>query len=193
MLGDIGPFGGFLEPVGDMDGRMLAEYFRQQAGALYAGGADAIIIETMSDPMELSIAVNSARQVSYQPVIATYAFSKGDGIFRTMFGTTVADAITAARQAGAAVVGANCGTSLSLEDNVELARQLVQAAEETPVIIQPNAGSPALVDGKLVHPATPQDMAAIVPKLLALGVKIIGGCCGTSPAHLEAMAAKMPK
>ena len=197
VLGDMGPFGGFLEPVGDMSVVDLQRMFAQQAQALHRGGADAIIIETMVDPGELAVAVRAAREVAGWPIIATYAFNKiagdagGSSGFRTIMGTDVAAAVNAAIDAGADVVGANCGTSLSLEDYLRLAEALVQAAGGTPVIVQPNAGSPVMVDGKLHHPASPADMAGFVPRLQQIGVRIIGGCCGTSPAHLRAMAATL--
>ncbi len=188
VLGDVGPFGGFLEPVGDMDARMLQEIFRQQCSGLYEGGADAIIVETMSDPMELAIAVQAARDISNWPIIATYSFNAaGPGEFRTMMGSTVAEAVEMGRRAGANIIGANCGTGISLEGYVRLAEQIVKVADDTPVIMQPNAGQPEMVEGKLVYRATPADMAAIVRPLLDLGVKVIGGCCGTSPEHLRAM------
>lgn len=189
VLGDIGPFGGFLEPLGDTTPQQLHAIFAQQAKALAAGGADGFIVETMADPNELAIAVKACKSAAKLPVIATYAFGHADGgTFRTMMGTTVADAIKAALDAGADIVGANCGTALSLDDYLKLAGQLVAAAGKTPVILQPNAGSPKQVGDKLVYVATPQDMAAIVPKLLAEGVRVIGGCCGTTPDHLKAMA-----
>lgn len=188
VLGDIGPFGGFLEPLGDTTPDQLLEIFTAQAKALKEGGADAAIIETMSDPNEMAVAIRAARQVGDWPIIATYSFDRGNGQeFRTMMGAYVADAVAEAIKAGADIVGANCGTSLSLQDYQRLAEELVAAAGNVPVILQPNAGSPQEVNGKLVYGATPADMAAIVPSLKEIGVKIIGGCCGTSPDHLAAM------
>ncbi len=190
-LGDVGPFGGFLEPVGDMSVDRLQTMFIEQCQALHEGGADAILVETMVDPGELALAVKSALSVSDWPVLATYAFNKADdaesGGFRTIMGTSVHEAMKQAIDAGAAVVGANCGTGLSLEDYLRLAEVMVKSAGNVPVMIQPNAGAPVLVDGKVVHPATPADMAAMIPELRNAGVRIIGGCCGTSPAHLQAM------
>jgi len=157
--------------------------------ALAEGGADAILIETMSDPAEAEVALSAARDFAGLPAIATFAFQKTrDGKFRTMMGTEAAEAVSRAVAAGADIVGANCGTELSLADYVDLARELVRAAGKNPVIVQPNAGSPQLVDGQTVYRATPDEMAAMVPELLKAGVRIIGGCCGTSPAHLAAMA-----
>ncbi len=187
LLGDIGPFGDFLEPMGDTTPEQLRLIYRQQAMNLKRGGADAIIIETMSDPNEMAIAIQSATDVANWLLIASYAFNAPvDGVFRTMMGATVEQCVKAA-------IGANCGTSLALPDYIELAKAFVQAAKKFPVIIQPNAGAPQVIDGQTVHTATPADMAAIVKPLLDAGVQIIGGCCGTTPAHLKAMKEKMPE
>lgn len=194
LLGDIGPSGEFLEPMGTMTEPEMVEIYREQARSLKRGGADAILVETMSDPNEMRIAVQAAKAIAYWPVVATYAFNPPvNGVFRTMMGTTVEEAIKAAINAGADIVGANCGTGLELNDYVELARAIIAVAGGAPVIIQPNAGAPRIVDGKTVHNATPADMAKIVNPLLDAGVSIIGGCCGTTPEHLKAMAAEMPR
>ncbi len=105
-----------------------------------------------------------------------------------MMGTGVTEAVHRATQAGAEIVGANCGTGLSLDDYVKLAGQLVAAAGNAAVIVQPNAGSPRIENGRTIYDATPAEMAATASRLLAAGVRIIGGCCGTSPAHLTAMS-----
>jgi 5-methyltetrahydrofolate--homocysteine methyltransferase len=188
VLGDVGPFGGFLEPVGDTSPGELSAIYAEQIDGLRQGGADGIIVETMADPEEVAIAVRAARQAGDWPVIATYSFSQADGVFRTIMGTSAAEAVQAAIDAGADVVGTNCGTGLDLPDYVHLAEQLVAAAGATPVIVQPNAGSPQMVQGSAQYRATPQDMARIVGLLLGAGARIIGGCCGTTPEHLAAMA-----
>lgn len=188
VMADIGPFGGFLEPLGETTADEAAGVFREQLEAMRAGGADGVIVETMSDPSELAVAVRTAKAIGDWAVVATFAFEKqADGAFRTMMGTDAGSAMATAVDAGADVVGANCGTSLSLEDYVLLAELLVKAAERTPVIVQPNAGTPQMVDGVSVHPAKADEMAAIVPRLMNAGVRVIGGCCGTTPAHLRAM------
>ena len=190
VLGDMGPFGGFLEPVGDMQPDTLLAIFADQAAALQAGGADAVIIETMSDPAEVAVAINAARQVAKWPILATYAFAHGEaGNFRTMMGTDVAEAVKTTIDAGADIVGANCGTNLSLDDYRRLAEQLVKAAAGHPTILQPNAGSPQMVEGKAVYLETPEQMARLAKDLVKIGIKVVGGCCGTTPAHLKAMAA----
>lgn len=189
VLGDVGPFGDFLEPLGEMSAQELREIFRLQIAALSEGGADAILIETMSDPAEVEVALGAAKDCGSLPTLATYAFQKtGDTEFRTMMGTGVEEAVERSVAAGANIVGANCGTDLSFNDYLELVRQILRAAGKTPVILQPNAGSPQRVGDQTVYCATPAEMAAIVPALLQLGVRIIGGCCGTSPAHLAAMS-----
>jgi len=190
VLGDVGPFGGFLEPVGDTTSRELLAIFVEQLEALHEGGADAAIIETMSDPNELAIAVKAATQVANWPVIATFAFQKGsDGTLRTMMGTTVEHAVNAALEAGADVVGTNCGTDMDLDDYLRLASQLVAVAvDRVPVIVQPNAGAPSTVGGQSVYPAMPDDMAELAARLVEIGVGVVGGCCGTTPDHLAAMA-----
>jgi len=189
VLGDIGPFGDFLEPMGDTTVEQLLDIFRAQAQALIEGGADALLVETMSDPAEVEVAVAAVRGCGSLPIIATYAFQKtGDTEFRTMMGSDVDETVGRAIAAGADIVGANCGTALTFPDYLELARQLVRVAGNTPVILQPNAGAPEVVGGNTVYRATPAEMAAIVEPLLEIGVRIIGGCCGTSPAHLAAMS-----
>lgn len=189
VLGDVGPFGGFLEPVGDTTPEDLRAAFRDQIAALLDGGADAILVETMGDPAEAIVGVEAAKECASKiPVIVTYAFQKTTtGEFRTHMGTTAAEAIRRATGAGAGIVGANCGTGLSLDDYVKLAEQLVAAAGNAVVIVQPNAGSPRTENGRTIYDATPAEMAVAANRLLAAGVRIIGGCCGTTPDHLAAM------
>jgi 5-methyltetrahydrofolate--homocysteine methyltransferase len=190
VLGDVGPFGDFLEPVGDVTADELREAFGAQIAALLEGGADAILVETMSDPAEAVVGVEAAKACAADvPVVVTYAFQKtAPGEFRTMMGTSAAEAVRRATAAGAEIVGANCGTALSLEDYVKLAEQLVAAAGNALVIVQPNAGSPRIENGRTIYDATPEEMAATATRLLSAGVRIIGGCCGTTPAHLAAMS-----
>jgi 5-methyltetrahydrofolate--homocysteine methyltransferase len=190
VLGDVGPFGDFLEPVGDVSADDLRAAFRDQIAALIDGGADAILVETMSDPAEAIVGVEAAQLCDAKiPVIVTYAFQKTAPCeFRTMMGTGVPEAVERAISAGAKIVGTNCGTGLSLDDYAELAKQLVAAADATPVIVQPNGGSPRTEHGKTIYDAKPEQMAAVTRKFLDAGVRIVGGCCGTTPDHLAAMS-----
>lgn len=188
VLGDIGPFGDFLEPLGDTTVDELTASFQEQAAALAEGGVDGFIVETMVDPTELATAVRTAKAVADLPVLATYAFNHSATIgFHTMMGATLQDAIDAALDAGADAVGANCGTDLSLDLYRALAERLLEAANGHPTVLQPNAGAPQLVDGQPRYLATPEDMAALATDALKMGISIVGGCCGTSPEHLAAM------
>lgn len=192
VAADVGPFGGFLEPIGEVTPDQLLVIFTEQLRALRDGGANVTLIETMSDPAEAAVGVRAARAVADWPIIATFTYQKtsapGSGGFATMMGQSPADVVRAMIDAGADVVGTNCGTALDLSDYVRLAEQLLQAAGDTPVIVQPNAGSPVERDGALHYVATPADMAELAAKLKTMGVKIIGGCCGTSPSHLASMS-----
>ncbi len=192
VLGDVGPFGDFLEPMGDTTEDELLAIFIEQMSALRDGGADAFLVETMADPGEVAVAIRAARAVApHLPVIATYTFQKTAGVFRTLMGTTAAQAVAAALEAGADIVGTNCGTDLDLDDYVALARELVAAAGNTPVIVQPNAGAPKSGPDGFSYDATPAEMAACARRLVDAGVRIVGGCCGTNPSHLRAIAAEL--
>ena len=192
VLGDMGPFGGLLEPYGEVTAARAAEAFRLQAAALLEGGADALLVETMSDPVEAALAVRAARAAGAALVAATFAFQRVPDGFRTMMGTEVAAAVLAVRAAGAEVVGANCGTALSLEDYVLLTAELHAAAGTAPVLVQPNAGSPVLEGARIVYRTGPEAFAAAAPRLLAAGARILGGCCGTGPEHVAALKAALP-
>lgn len=193
VMGDVGPFGGFLEPYGDTSPASLVESLRVQIGALHEAGADGICIETMVDPAEVELAVRVAREFGDWPVTATYAFQVQSGEFRTLMGTKVAQALDAAYRAGADVAGANCGTNLSLDDYLRLARELAAASRGRPIQLQPNAGAPSEVGGYTEYPAAPADMAAWAVKAATVGVGVLGGCCGTTPEHVRAMGEALAK
>lgn len=195
VLGDVGPCGDFIEPVGDLTEDEVREGFRDQIEALLEGGADAILVETMSDPAEIVLGIEAALSCDPDiPVIATYAFQKtASGEFRTMMGTPVAEAVGRAVDAGAKIVGANCGAALDLDDYVSLCKEIAAAAGSAHVIIQPNAGAPQQVNGRTLYLATPEQMAETATRLLEAGARIVGGCCGTTPAHLTAIAGVLAK
>jgi 5-methyltetrahydrofolate--homocysteine methyltransferase len=190
VLGDVGPCGDFLEPVGDLTEDEVREAFREQIEALLEGGADAILVETMSDPAEMVCGIEAALSCNPEiPVVATYAFQKtAGGEFRTMMGTKVDEAIRRAVDAGAKIVGANCGSALDLDDYVSLCSEIAAAAGDARVIIQPNAGAPQQVNGRTLYLATPEQMATTAERLMDAGAHIVGGCCGTTPAHIAAIA-----
>jgi 5-methyltetrahydrofolate--homocysteine methyltransferase len=187
VLGDIGPFGGLLAPLGEVAVADVREAFLAQARALLAAGVDGIIIETMSAIEEAEAAVHAAREAGARLVVASMAFDRTrKGGLRTMMGVSPGDAARALAAAGAHVVGANCGTSLGPPDFVDIVRAM-KAAAEAPVIIQSNAGQPDLVDGHAVYRLSPADFAAGCREVVAAGATVIGGCCGTTPAHIAAL------
>lgn len=190
VLGDVGPFGGVLPPRGHARPAQVSAAFLEQARALLEGGADAILVESMSDAAELRLAVEAALAAGARLVLATAVFGLGLQGFRTLSGTDVATMTAAALDAGAGVVGANCGIRLSLDDQVRLAAELHAAARGKPVMMKPSAGSPQVgADGAITYPIGHEAFAAAVPRFLAAGVRIIGGCCGTGPEHVAAIAA----
>lgn len=181
VAGGLGPTGSFVEPVGDMSFDTALEVYREQAEALKEGGVDLIIIETMMDIKEMRAAIIGARSTGL-PVVATMTF---DETMRTVLGTPPESFAIMAEAAGAAVIGANC--SLGIE-GIHKAVLAMSRVSSLPLIAQPNAGIPELRDNKTVFPASPEDMAAYVPKLVEAGVRVLGGCCGTSPEHIKMMA-----
>lgn len=183
----VGPTGTLLAPYGDTAPEEVGAAFERQIRALVGAGADVLCIETMIDLAEARLAVEAARSVSADiPIIATMTFDRiPRGLF-TIMGVGVAEACAGLEEAGADVVGSNCGNGT--DTMVEIAAELV-AHTSLPVIIQPNAGLPEHVGGELVYPESPEFMAQRVPRLIDLGVRIIGGCCGTGPEHVRALRA----
>jgi methionine synthase I (cobalamin-dependent) len=192
VLGDIGPSGDFLEPLGMRKPEELREAFTEQAEALRSGGVDGFIIETMTALDEMSIAVEAVKSISGDlPVLASMSFDKTAGGFRTMMGVDVEAAVSKIVTLDVDAVGFNCGTA-SLEDYVELAEKLVSTTKRFKdgliVFAEPNAGKPELIDGRAAYKVTPEDFAAAAGKIHAAGVTILGGCCGTTPEHIQATA-----
>lgn len=191
VLGDIGPFGGFLEPIGEKDPAELRTESEIQVAGLAEGGVDAFLIETMADPAEVEIVVAVCRAVAPdRPVFATYSFVKGaDGSFRTMMGTGLEELVRRTLDFGVDAVGANCGTGLSLSDCQSLSTQVCAAAPGSPVLLQPNAGAPTEVDGQVLYTAGPEEFGRTARTCWEAGVRVFGGCCGTTPAHIAAASA----
>jgi 5-methyltetrahydrofolate--homocysteine methyltransferase len=183
----IGPTGKILTPYGDTEPEVVGEAFVRQIGALVAAGADLLCIETMIDLREAELAIKAARFVSADiPVIATMTFDPTPRGFFTVMGVTIERACSELVEAGADIVGSNCGNGI--DRMVEIAREFTRYAS-VPVIIQSNAGLPEHHAGELTYPESPDFMATRVGKLMDLGVSIIGGCCGTTPAHIRAIRA----
>ena len=195
VLGDIGPTGDFLEPLGELKADELRDAFATQAKALCAGGVDGFIIETMTALDEITIAIEAVKSVCGElPVFASMAFDKAGDDFRTMMGVDVESAVAKIIPLGVDAVGFNCGKML-LNEYVELAEKIVLAVNsvsgDTIILAEPNAGKPELIEGKAVYKVLPDDFAAAVEKIHSAGVNIIGGCCGTGPAHIEAAAKRL--
>jgi methionine synthase I (cobalamin-dependent) len=195
VLGDIGPSGDFLEPLGTLKAEELGEAFAEQARGLLAGGVDGFIIETMTALEEIEVAIDAVKSVSSDlPVFASMAFDAAGGDYRTMMGVGVEGAVSKIVALGVDAIGFNCGTA-SLDGYVELAGRFVSAAKATgqdvTILAEPNAGKPELVEDKAVYNVSPADFAAAAEKIHSGGVSILGGCCGTSPAHIEAVARKL--
>ena len=192
VLGDIGPFGGLMEPYGDFTEAEVRDAFAEQAQALVDAGADAIIIETQTGLEELGIALTAAREAGAACVIGSMAYDVTlDGsTFRTMMGIDPERAAAFMEEHGADIVALNCGTGMDMER----ARQAVlryQKATSLPIMAQPNAGQPKLIEMKVIYDETPEQMVKGIVPLLETGVNIIGGCCGSSPGHIRAFRKAM--
>jgi len=205
VLGDIGPSGGFLEPLGDLKPEELKDAFAEQAKALLAGGVDGFIIETETALDEITIVIEAAKSVCGDlPVFASMAFDKVADGFRTMMGVDVESAVAKIVSLGVDAVGFNCGTLL-LDEYVELAEKFISATKalektrapsperRATIYAEPNAGKPQLVDGRAVYKVTPEDFATAIEKIHSAGVNIIGGCCGTGPEHIGAVVNRLKK
>jgi 5-methyltetrahydrofolate--homocysteine methyltransferase len=184
VAGDIGPTGEIMAPLGTLDEAEAVEVFAEQAEALIAGGVDLIWIETMSHLSEIGAAIRGVRQVSAGvPVIATMTF---DTRGHTMMGVSPEQAVTALAAWGADAIGGNCGNGP--DELLPVIERMRAAAPDVLLVAKSNAGIPELVDMRAVYRADPQRMAEAAAGFRAAGARIIGGCCGNTPAHLRAIA-----
>jgi len=188
VMGDVGPSGELMEPMGTMTIDEATALFADQIKALVAGGVDAILIETMSDLQEVEAAVKAAKAVAPNlPIIVTFSF---DTNMRTMMGVKPAVAVSTLAAQGVRIIGANCGRGV--DEMRVIAKELTDARTDGVYIItQSNAGLPKLVGGDFVYDGTPEEMAKYAQDMKTLGVNVIGSCCGSSPAHTRAMAASI--
>lgn len=184
VAGDIGPSGQVLLPYGELSFTEATEAFAEQAAGLIGGGVDLIWIETMSDLEEVRAAVEGVRQVSKDiPLVTTMTF---DTHGRTMMGVTPEKAVTTLASFCATAVGGNCGNGP--EEIITVIEKMHATAPDALLVAKANAGIPQLVGGKPVYRATPADMAEYAVKAYAAGARIIGACCGSTPAHIQAIA-----
>jgi len=189
VLGSIGPTGIILM-MGEVTSEELYNVFKEQAVALEKGGADAIIVETMSDLEEAIIAVKAAKENTGCEVICTMTFEKTTtGEYKTMMGVSPSEIPEKLIAAGADIIGSNCGNGT--KGMIEIAKELRKENPEIPIIIHGNAGMPKYLKGQTLFQETPEETASYVPQLIAAGVNIIGGCCGTTPEHIRQIAEKV--
>ena len=195
VFGDIGPTGceDQLPPYGNMQEAEFYEAFKDQSIALAEGGVDAIIIETMSSLAEAIIAVRAAKQNTQLPIICSMSFSRPPSSrpddFRTSWGDSVEDFISSVTQAGAEIVGSNCG---DLVEEMPLLAKKMREITHLPLIFEINAGRPRVDDNyRSIYSLDPQSLANIAARLADSGANIIGGCCGTTPEHISAIKEKI--
>ncbi len=186
VAASIGPLGELLEPYGDLTAQDAAEVYSESCGAVAEAGADAILLETFYDISEAEIAIKSASAFGI-PVICTMTF---DPRGRTMMGVFPEDAVKAIIDAGADVLGANCGVG---PDAILPVVEKMCSTSSIPVMVQPNAGMPEMTSNGPVYNETPEKMAEYTEKFLDLGAKIVGACCGSTPAHIAAIAQVVEK
>ena len=189
VIASIGPTGKMLL-MGDVTEEELYDAFREQAVALERGGADACCIETMAAIDEATLAVRAARDNTALEVICTFTFEKTlQGEYRTMMGVSPIDIVSPLLEAGAHIVGTNCGNGM--ERMIDIVKEIRAATADTPILVHANAGIPVNIDGVDQFPETPEDMAARIGELTAAGANIVGGCCGTTPDHIRAIKARL--
>jgi 5-methyltetrahydrofolate--homocysteine methyltransferase len=192
VIGDIGPFGGLMEPYGDFTEARVRSAFEEQAAALVEGGADAIIVETQTSLEELLIGIESAQKAGAPCIIGSMAYDVTlDGsTFRTMMGIEPERAAEFMEQHGAHIVALNCGTRMDMVRALT-AVERYKSVTRLPVMVQPNAGQPKLVNMKVVYDETPEQMVKDLPPMLVAGANIVGACCGSTPDHIRAFRKTM--
>ncbi|MBS3820971.1 MAG: methionine synthase [Planctomycetes bacterium] len=187
VAGSVGPTGEFIEPLGEMTAAEMEAVFSEQIGAMLDAGLRAICVETMSAIEEAACAVRAAKHLDATvDVITTFTFNASPKGFKTMMGVGPEQVVATMGEAGADVLGSNCGNGI--EQMVDIAKAFREHTD-MPLLIHANAGVPELIGGKTVFRQSPEDMAARVGELVAAGANIVGGCCGTTPMHISAMKA----
>ncbi|MFC1528054.1 homocysteine S-methyltransferase family protein [Candidatus Neomarinimicrobiota bacterium] len=185
VSGSIGPTGKMLLPYGDIEPDSMKDNYKKQTSALIESGVDLLCIETMTDLNEALIAIHSVREISLEiPIIATMTFDVIPQGCVTIMGNGVAEVCAKLQEAGANVIGSNCGNGT--KNMITIAKEFLSNTE-LPIIIQSNAGIPTIVKDHVEYQETPEEFADFTNILLELGVSIIGGCCGTTPDHIKAI------
>jgi len=171
--------------AGEVTEAELYAAFTEQALALAKGGADALCIETMSAADEAAIAIRAARENTECEVICTFTFQPGTRGCRTIMGLSPTQATEAAVEAGAQIIGANCGNGM--EQMIGIVKEMRSVEGTMPILVQANAGLPKHVNGADLYPEGPEEMAGRIKAVVEAGANIVGGCCGTTPAHIQAI------
>lgn len=183
ILGDVGPSGEYLKPVGDIEPEEMLHVFTEQIKALQEAGVDAIILETMSDLEELKTAIMAAKENIKLPLIASMTFQRtAKKGFRTTSGISIPQFVNDSLLSGCDIIGANC--TITIADMVKLISEMRKLTTSF-LIAQPNAGLPRLVGNKTVYEQSPDEFKEFLPQLIEAGANIIGGCCGTTPEYIH--------
>jgi 5-methyltetrahydrofolate--homocysteine methyltransferase len=183
VAGSLGPTGKLAEPYGDLTREAAVDAYAEQSAALTEGGVDLLVLETFFALEEALWAIEGVTGATELPLVASFSFDQGT---RTMMGVSAADVVAAVVPLGVAAVGANCGRSLA--DTDAIVAELVEAAPSVPLWIKPNAGVPRVVGDEVVYEAGPEELAEHVRGYADAGARVVGGCCGSTPEHVAAIA-----
>ena len=183
VAGSLGPTGQLVEPYGVLTREVCVEAYAEQAEALAEGGVDLLVLETFFALEEALWAIEGVQSVTDLPLVASFSFDQGT---HTMMGVSPTDVVAAVGPLGVAAIGANCGRSLA--DTDAIVTELLAAAPGLPLWVKPNAGVPRVVGDTVVYEAGPEDLAAHVRGYADRGVRVVGGCCGSTPEHIAAIA-----
>lgn len=188
VAGSIGPIGQLLKPYGPLTHEEAFAAFAQQAKSLAEGDVDLIVIETHFALEEVNAAFEGVRSVTDLPIVVSFGYDRGT---RTMMGVKPTDVIKKYKAMGATLIGANCGTTL---ENMEaIIKEYATAESGFPLWAKPNAGMPRLEGDETIYDVTPDEMAEYAKKYVALGARVVGGCCGSTPEHVAAIAKAVKK
>ena len=194
VIGDMGPCGEFLKPLGSLEPEKLKSAFARQAKALCDGGVDGFVVETMTAVDEAKVAALAVKSVCEFPVLVSFAFDPAGSDFKTMMGVSVEKVVSEFSALGVDAIGFNCGT-LKMEQYLALAQRFAKLlkGKNISLLAKPNGGKPELIDGRAIYKVFDKDFADWMEKIRKAGAVLVGGCCGTGPEHIRAMCKKIKK
>ena len=194
VIGDIGPSGEFLKPLGSLDSEILKNAYAKQARALYETGVDGFVIETFMSLDEAKVAAQAVKSVCNLPVFVSFAFDAAGSDFKTMMGAGPEAIVSEISAMGVDAIGFNCGM-LKMEQYLQLTEKFAKLLKGKNILLlaKPNGGKPGLVDGRAVYKLSDKDYAEYADKIHKAGASLIGGCCGTGPEHIKAMCEKLKR